>query len=81
MKQPAIARIESADVIPRTDTLDRLLEACGSDLELSQRLGQGIDRSLIREFLRLSPRERIEYNAASAVEIGRLRGRARPAKR
>jgi hypothetical protein len=40
------------------DTLDRLLRACGKDLELVERAGGGLDRTLIREGLKLSPAER-----------------------
>jgi predicted transcriptional regulator len=56
--QPTVARIESGVVVPRVDTLDRLLRACGKDLELVERAGRGLDRTLIRERLKLSPAER-----------------------
>ena len=52
--QPTVARIESGAVTPRVDTLDRLLRACGKDLELVERAGTGLDRTMIRERLRLS---------------------------
>jgi hypothetical protein len=39
-------------------TLDRLLRACGRDLELAERAGEGVDRSLIRERLLLTTGER-----------------------
>ena len=55
---PTVARIESGVVVPRVDTLDRLLRACGKDLELVERAGKGLDRTLIRERLKLSPAER-----------------------
>jgi len=45
-------------VVPRVDTLDRLLRACGKDLELVERAGKGLDRTLIRERLKLSRAER-----------------------
>lgn len=35
--QPAIARIETGDVVPRVDTLGRLLAACGASLVVEQR--------------------------------------------
>lgn len=69
MQQPAIARIESGDVIPRADTLDRVLEACGSDLEPSSRLGQGLDRSVIRELLKLTPGERSRLGVEEAKNV------------
>jgi transcriptional regulator with XRE-family HTH domain len=53
--QPMVARIESGAVIPRVDTLDRLLEACGEGLESHPRPGRGLDRTLPRELLRLDP--------------------------
>jgi transcriptional regulator with XRE-family HTH domain len=56
--QPTVARIESGAVVPRADTLDRLLRACGKDLELVERAGRGHDRTLIRERLKLSTAQR-----------------------
>jgi transcriptional regulator with XRE-family HTH domain len=56
--QAAISRMERGLVSPRADTLDRLLRACGRDLEVVDRAGAGVDRTLIRERLRLTPAER-----------------------
>ena len=56
--QAAISRIERGLVSPRTQTLDRLLRACGRDVGLVGRPGTGLDRSLIRERLRLTTAER-----------------------
>lgn len=71
--QPAIARIEQARVTPRVDTLTHLLAACGRDLELSSsRLGQGVDRSVIRRLLRLTPRARLDLAVAEATNLKRL---------
>ena len=56
--QAAISRIESGLVSPRVVTLDRLLRACGRDVELILRPGTGLDRTLVRERLRLSTAER-----------------------
>lgn len=53
--QPAIARIERGQAVPRVDTLDALLEACGSRLAVEPRLGVGLDRSVIRDLRGLSP--------------------------
>ena len=41
------------------ETLDRLLEACGRDVEMVARPGAGVDRTLIRQMLALSPAERL----------------------
>jgi transcriptional regulator with XRE-family HTH domain len=56
--QASISRIERALVSPRTETLDRLLRACGRDVGLVLRPGTGLDRSLIRDKLRLTTAER-----------------------
>jgi transcriptional regulator with XRE-family HTH domain len=56
--QPTVARIESRAVVPRVDTLDRLLRVCGIALEGVPRPGAGLDRTLIRERLRLTTAER-----------------------
>ncbi|MEX2406233.1 MAG: helix-turn-helix domain-containing protein, partial [Actinomycetota bacterium] len=77
--QPTVARIESRAVVPRVDTLDRLLRACGKDLELVARAGTGLDRTLIRERLRLSTAERARL-AVREWENTRIFDRARPAR-
>jgi transcriptional regulator with XRE-family HTH domain len=64
--QPTIARIESGAVSPRLATVDRLLVECGVRLVVEDRPGQGIDRTAIRELLRLTPTERLELAAAEA---------------
>lgn len=70
--QPLIARVESGAVRPRTDTLDKLLRACGETLEVRPLRGQGIDRSLIRELLRLSPGERLRRANQEALNLSRV---------
>jgi transcriptional regulator with XRE-family HTH domain len=57
--QPAIARIERGVVSPRVDTLERLLAETGATLELVPRIGEGVDRSLIRAALDRTPEERV----------------------
>ena len=64
--QPAIARIERGGVVPRLDTLDRLLAVTGNTIEVVPRLGAGVDRSLIREQRRLSPEERLDRAGRAA---------------
>jgi transcriptional regulator with XRE-family HTH domain len=61
--QPMIARIESRAVIPRVDTLDRLLEACGEGLESVPRPGRGVDRSLFT--IEMSPPDRARFATQS----------------
>lgn len=75
--QPAIARIESGAVVPRLDTLDRLLEACGGSLEVRPRLGIGVDRTAMRELLGLTPGERARLAAEEAGKLGELLRRVR----
>lgn len=72
--QPAIARIEQGRVTPRVDTLGRLLAACGRELELAPQAGQGIDRTVIRQLLKLSPRARLDLAVAEATNLDRLLG-------
>jgi len=74
--QAAIARIEGGRQVPRADTLDRLLTACGFELRLGPIRGGGVDRSQIREWLELSPAERLER----ATGYGRLIDRIRSAQ-
>jgi transcriptional regulator with XRE-family HTH domain len=76
--QSTIGRIEAGAVDPRARTLDRLLRACGLDLELAPRLGQGVDRTQIRACLTLSPAARIA-RAGEEVRVFELLGAARRA--
>jgi transcriptional regulator with XRE-family HTH domain len=75
--QPAIARIESGAVVPRVDTLDRLLAACGQALEAAPRLGVGIDRSAIRALLDLTPGARARLAAEEGWNVERALRSAR----
>lgn len=78
--QSVIARIESRAVIPRVDTLDRLLEACGEGLESATRPGRGLDRTVARNLLALEPAERARVatqsnrNVMEAVRHARRTG-------
>jgi transcriptional regulator with XRE-family HTH domain len=74
--QATVGRIEAGLVSPRADTLANLLRATGHELAVERRLGDGVDRSLIRERLRLTPEERIrlaaqEANAMPSIRIQR----------
>ncbi len=80
VKQPLIARIESGTGEPRVGTMERLLKACGFDLELTPRLGIGIDRSVMRELLKLTPRERLDLAVQEADVLEIFRPKTRPAK-
>jgi predicted transcriptional regulator len=70
--QPAVARIEAGGVVPRVDTLERLLRASGHTLEVNRRAGSGVDRSVIRELLRLTPRQRLDLAVSEAGNLDRL---------
>jgi len=45
--QPAISRIERRVVSPTVDTLERLLAACGSQLDVVYRPTGDVDRTMI----------------------------------
>lgn len=70
--QPTIARIERGVEMPRVDTLDRLLLACGWRLDSVPRRGQGVDRSLIRDLLARTPGERLDLARADARGLARF---------
>jgi transcriptional regulator with XRE-family HTH domain len=70
--QPTIARIESGAVVPRVDTLDRLLAMCGRALTSGPLPGAGVDRTPIRALLRLSPAGRLRLAAREARNLDRL---------
>jgi transcriptional regulator with XRE-family HTH domain len=69
MTQPALARIESTRVVPRFDTVARLLAECGMRLEALPLAGRGIDRSTIRKMRELTPRQRLETAAREAAAM------------
>jgi predicted transcriptional regulator len=71
--QSTIGRIEAGLVDPRASTLDRVLRACGEELGAVHRLGEGVDRSQIREQLQYSPGERLKSLKATAASMERLR--------
>lgn len=70
--QSTVARIELGVLSPRTDTLERLLSAAGASLNVEPKLGIGIDRTHIRELLRLTPTERARVAAATAANMAKL---------
>lgn len=73
--QPAVSRIERDHVSPRLETLDVLLRGCGLALDLVERPGLGVDRTLIRERLRLSPIQRARLTAQEWNRTRELRRR------
>ncbi len=74
--QPAIARIERGAVSPRLDTVELLLGGAGHALELMPREGVGVDRTLIRAALSLSPADRVSFAASAANNLQSFRREA-----
>jgi len=70
--QPTIARIERGLEIPRVDTIDRLLRACGDSLDVVPAAGVGVDRTAIRELLRMTPAQRARSLVDEAATHERL---------
>ncbi len=71
--QSNIARIESGAIQPRFDTMLRLLSYLNHRPVLERERGVGVDRTLIGQMLRMSPRERIENGAAAANGFAEIR--------
>ena len=69
LPQSEVARIELGTLTPRVDTLDRALAGCGEGLETRARLGVGVDRTVIRELLRLTPGQRARLAAQEARNL------------
>jgi hypothetical protein len=74
MPQSTVARIELGLMDPRVGTLDRLLRECGMSLEVEPRLGDGVDRTQIRELRKLTPKQRVEHMAAANRGMAPIRG-------
>src|SRR4051812_44129083 len=70
--QSTVARIELGALALRVDTLDRLLGAMGQTLSTEPVLGVGVDRTQIRELLRLSPEERLRLAERDAEALARF---------
>jgi transcriptional regulator with XRE-family HTH domain len=75
--QPTIAAIESGRQDPRFETLRALIEACDQEVAALPRPGEGIDRSLIREQLKLTPEQRLRSAGENARALERLLSAAR----
>ena len=67
--QSTVARIELGMMDPRVGTLDRLLRECGVAVEVGPRYGEGVDRSLIAERLKLTPAQRFRSFVVSANNV------------
>jgi predicted transcriptional regulator len=67
--QATIARIETGRSEPRFALVRRLLRECGQDLVSEDLRGQGIDRTMMRELLALTPGERLKLAAEEARNL------------
>ncbi|MEA2026103.1 MAG: helix-turn-helix transcriptional regulator [Chloroflexota bacterium] len=56
--QASVSRIERDLISPRASTIERWLAACGMTLEIRAAPGTGIDLTVIRERLVMTPLER-----------------------
>ncbi|HEY7618883.1 MAG TPA: helix-turn-helix domain-containing protein [Solirubrobacteraceae bacterium] len=71
--QPAVVKLERPGANPTVRTLDRVLRATGHRLELgAPAWSPGIDESLIRKQLELSPAERLRQLERQSAEMRRL---------
>jgi len=70
----AVNRVERGVLIPRVDTLQRLLAAAGATLAIERRRGRDIDREDIRALLDEDPRLRLGHTAIETLdELSRRR--------
>lgn len=76
--QSTVARIELGRLTPRVDTMDRLLRATGRTIDSTKVLGVGIDRTQIRQLLRLTTGERVRLATADAAGLDMFDRIARP---
>ena len=67
--QSTVARIEAGTTMPKVDTFEHLLEACGMDIELTHKRGVGVDVTLIQDLLKLTPDERVQKGVRDAQHI------------
>lgn len=75
--QETIARIETSAAQPRFDTLALLLDACGFELEVLPRLGEGVDQGLIAATLEQTSGERLATGEEAARGMEWLRSATR----
>jgi transcriptional regulator with XRE-family HTH domain len=72
--QSAISRIERDQVSPSVETLRSLLHLLGEELQLgSAESNSGVDRSVIRENLKRTPAERVDFGAAFTDSLLEMR--------
>ena len=70
--QSTIARIESKALSPRVETLTKIGQVLGLEVEMVRSRGAGVDRSQIRQLRKLKPMHRIRRMARSARNLRSL---------
>jgi len=77
--QPSISRIERGQISPTVDTLERLIRACGMELEPVDVPGErDVDWTLIDDLLDKETPSRARYVASAGRNVGRILAAARP---
>lgn len=71
--QSTVARIEAGTTMPRVDTFEHLLEACGMDIELTHKRGD-VDITLVEQLLRMTPDERVQQGLRDANHLEEIYG-------
>ncbi len=72
VSQPMISAIERGLQDPRHTTLDKLLRACGQELDLVLTAGEGVDATQFVSSLRLSPQARVDVAVEGSKNLERL---------
>ena len=73
-----VPRTGRGQTVPRVDTFDRLLRATDMRVSAQRVPGYGVDRTQIRELLRLTPEGRLQVAVASANNPARLLASIKP---
>jgi transcriptional regulator with XRE-family HTH domain len=68
--QSAVSNWERGRDVPRVDTLGRILQACGFEVDLTFRRHDDVDRSQIVQMLEATPDQRIEQVENIAALLG-----------
>lgn len=72
ISQPMISAIERGLQDPRHGTLDKLLRACGQELDLVLTAGEGVDATQFVMGLRASPQARVDSAVEGSKNVERM---------
>ena len=72
VSQPMISSIERGLQDPRHGTLDKLLRACGQELDLVLTAGEGVDATQFVMGLRTSPQARVDSAVEGSKNVERM---------